>query len=91
MASELKTTEEERTELRNCMQPGTLDHALGLAPKAALMLLDDIDTLLAEVERVRAGVAAIRRIEAAFAPVSMVEACRAINEISTVLGPLETQ
>ena len=103
----LKTSKEARAQLRSeavdlCVRVPAdpdpfCDAPFSSAPnyysreEEAHYILDDIDTLLAEVERLRAGIAAIRRIEAAFAQVSMVEACRSINEISTVLGPLETK
>lgn len=87
----LKTTAEERASGRDLFAEDWDPADVQDAPTRLLRALDDIDTLLAEVERLRAGIADIRRIEAAFAPVSMVEARRSINEISTFLGPLETK
>jgi hypothetical protein len=81
--ADLKTTPEERAEWRSQIGNSIV--------YPAPALLDDIDTLLAEVERLRAGIGAIRRIESAFAPLTVRHACQTMHEISTVLGPLETK
>ena len=73
----LKTTPEERAALRGMMQPGTLDHALGLAPKAALMLLDDLDTLAAEVGMLEAR----SRHESMLAPMRMNDLGHALAKV----------
>lgn len=104
----LKTSKEARAQLRSeavdlCVRVPAdpdpfCDAPFSSAPnyysreEEAHYILDDIDTLLAEVERLRAGIAAIRRIETAFSLAPRLSGARAaMNAISTVLGPLETK
>jgi hypothetical protein len=84
--ADLKTTPEERS-AASAQSSGVPGSASELAARMAY----DIDTLLAEVERLRAGIGAIRRIESTFAPLTVRHACQTMHEISTVLGPLETK
>ena len=55
--ADLKTTAEERVALQKYLRARTCD--FGLNSRDALRILDDLDTLLAEVERLRAGHAAL--------------------------------
>lgn len=88
----LKTTAEERASGRDLFAEDWDPADVQDAPTRLLRALDDIDTLLAEVERLRAGIADIRRIEAAFSLAPRLSGARAaMNAISTVLGPLETK
>ena len=89
--AELKTTPEERAEGRAMVEHAWDSVDLQDCPERLVRALDDIDTLLAEVARLRAGIGAIRRIESAFAPLTVRHACQTMHEISTVLGPLETK
>ena len=84
----LKTTPEERARLRhraeNEYDPVEVN---GTQISDAI---DDIDTLLAEVARLRAGLGYVRRLERRFEP-TVARACHIMAAIDGVLGPLETK
>lgn len=87
MAGDLKTTKEERARLRV-----EVDH-LGLAPRAAMMLLDDLDTLEAECADLRAQTKAMTEVLADLRRLNEAEVERLrgiVREVTTTFSHDET-